>query len=468
MRLTLPAAEDLLLPFTSGQIATCLPCGFVVGLERQLRSKPIGIRTSTLIVLGSYCFLAMLGAVTADAAERARVLGQLITGVGFLGAGVMMTRDGIVTGATSAATVWMMAAAGAMIGLDLDRQAIIMTVLVVITSHYAYMFDNRTLITFPREYLTGGIGRLGVSIFFMISGALAYVSLTRYSLREYYVRRTCSVLIPYNMVYFTAALILLVLGLYFRYLRNPLEQLMNGEKNVIAFLPTLVGIDHYLHGIWGMETAYLTGEWFIGCIILHYAIAPLVFRIMQLAPLLTMSATLAVSIVCYDRTFVNPYWSAQVWISDFAFGMLFMHFLPWFCKWRRLLAVMGLAVITCGCVMADLSLKTIREVLFPLAPRSLIFSVAFLFILHASYPVINPLLTRHRVKSNVSGLASRAYIIMLLQHVVANINMAELNAAQATLFWVLALVTTERISAALKTGVSKAEKFTVKHILKKC
>jgi peptidoglycan/LPS O-acetylase OafA/YrhL len=201
-------------------------------------------------------------------------------------------------------------------------------VLLVITSHYAYMFDNSTLITFPREYLTGGIGRLGVSIFFMISGALAYVSLTRYSLREYYVRRTCSVLIPYNMVYFTAALILLVLGLYFRYPGNPLEQLMNGEKNVIAFLPTLVAIDHYLHGIWGVETAYLTGEWFIGCIILHYAIAPLVFRIMQLAPLLTMSAALTVSVLSYDNSLVNPYWSAQVRISDFTFGMLFMHFLP--------------------------------------------------------------------------------------------------------------------------------------------
>ncbi|MBL5901502.1 acyltransferase [Lelliottia amnigena] len=345
-------------------------------------------------------------------------------------------------------------------------------VLLVITSHYAYMFDASTLITFPREYLTGGIGRLGVSLFFMISGALAYVSLARYTLREYYVRRTCSVLIPYNMVYFTAALILLVLGLYFRYPGNPLEQLMNGERNVIAFLPTIVGIDHYLHGIWGVETPYLTGEWFIGCIILLYVIAPLVFRIMQMAPLLTMSAALSVSVMCYDSTLVNPYWSAQVRISDFAFGMLFMHFLPWFCKWRGLLAVMGIAVILGGCVIADLSQKTIREDLFPLAPRSLIFSVAFLFILHACYPVINRVFIRFRINNNVSGLASRAYIIMLLQHVViifisANINMAELNADQATLFWMLALITTERVSAALKTGVAKAEKFTVKYILKK-
>ncbi|WP_329600594.1 acyltransferase family protein [Citrobacter koseri] len=50
----------------------------------------------------------------------------------------------------------------------------ILAVLLVVTSHYSYMFDTSTVLTFPREYLTGGIGRLGVSFFFMISGALAY------------------------------------------------------------------------------------------------------------------------------------------------------------------------------------------------------------------------------------------------------------------------------------------------------
>ena len=61
---------------------------------------------------------------------------------------------------------------------------------------------------------------------------------------------------------------------------------------------------------------------------------------------------------------------------------------------------------------------------------------------------------------------------MLLQHVViifisANINMAELNATQATLFWLIALITTERISAVLKAGIAMAEKITVKYVLKK-
>ena len=108
-------------------ILVCLVCGTLVGLERQLRGKPVGIRTSSLIVLGTYCFLAIGAAVSPQGADQARVLGQLITGVGFLGAGVMMTRDGQVLGVTSAAAIWMLAALGALIGMDMLHQALLLT-----------------------------------------------------------------------------------------------------------------------------------------------------------------------------------------------------------------------------------------------------------------------------------------------------------------------------------------------------
>jgi putative Mg2+ transporter-C (MgtC) family protein len=114
-------------PFAWSHIFACLLCGTFVGLERQLHGKPVGMRTSTLIVLGSYCFLATSTMLSNEVADQARVLGQLITGVGFLGAGVMMTQNGQVTGATSAATVWVLAALGAMIGLDMLRQAVALT-----------------------------------------------------------------------------------------------------------------------------------------------------------------------------------------------------------------------------------------------------------------------------------------------------------------------------------------------------
>jgi putative Mg2+ transporter-C (MgtC) family protein len=79
-------------------ILVCLVCGTLVGLERQLRGQTGGDPHLFLIVLGTYCFLAIGAAVSPQGADQARVLGQLITGVGFLGAGVMMTRDGQVLG----------------------------------------------------------------------------------------------------------------------------------------------------------------------------------------------------------------------------------------------------------------------------------------------------------------------------------------------------------------------------------
>ncbi|ENX4473333.1 MgtC/SapB family protein [Enterobacter roggenkampii] len=120
-----------LTPLSWPHILTCLVCGTLIGLERQLHGKPVGIRTSTLIILGSYLFLAMGTHLTGLETDRSRVLGQLVSGIGFLGAGVMMTRDGQVMGVTSAATVWVLAAIGAMIGLDLLAQSVVMTMVVL-------------------------------------------------------------------------------------------------------------------------------------------------------------------------------------------------------------------------------------------------------------------------------------------------------------------------------------------------
>jgi putative Mg2+ transporter-C (MgtC) family protein len=88
----------------------------IIGLERQLLGKPVGIRTSTLICLGTYVFIAISNHVMRDVTDPSRIIGQAITGIGFLGAGVMMSRDGAVVGVTSAACIWMLAAIGVVIG----------------------------------------------------------------------------------------------------------------------------------------------------------------------------------------------------------------------------------------------------------------------------------------------------------------------------------------------------------------
>jgi len=99
-------------PLTWQGILVCLVCGTIVGLERQLRGKPVGIRTASLIVLGTYAFVALAQSVTNDVTDASRIIGQVVTGVGFLGAGVMLSKDGVVLGVTSAATIWVLAAIG--------------------------------------------------------------------------------------------------------------------------------------------------------------------------------------------------------------------------------------------------------------------------------------------------------------------------------------------------------------------
>jgi len=118
-------------PFRWDAIGTTLLCGFIIGLERQLRGKPVGIRTSILITLGTYVFVVIAASVSNTATDPSRAIGQIITGVGFLGAGVMLGRDGVVSGVTSAATIWSLASLGVCIGTGRYLTAVKLAVLII-------------------------------------------------------------------------------------------------------------------------------------------------------------------------------------------------------------------------------------------------------------------------------------------------------------------------------------------------
>jgi len=106
-------------------------CSFVIGLERQWSGKPAGIRTSILICLGAYVFVATAVFYEPNVGAP-RVLGQVVTGVGFLGAGVMLTKDGLVHGVTTASVIWILAAIGGLIGFGNYAAAVVLTFLTVV------------------------------------------------------------------------------------------------------------------------------------------------------------------------------------------------------------------------------------------------------------------------------------------------------------------------------------------------
>jgi len=118
-------------PFNWTAIGTTLLCGFIIGLERQLRGKPVGIRTSILITLGTYVFVVIAASVSNTETDPSRAIGQIITGVGFLGAGVMLGRDGVVSGVTSAATIWSLASLGVCIGTGRYLTAVKLALLII-------------------------------------------------------------------------------------------------------------------------------------------------------------------------------------------------------------------------------------------------------------------------------------------------------------------------------------------------
>lgn len=110
-------------------VGTSLLCGGAIGLERQLRGKASGVRTSILICLGTSLFVALGATIAPERADPTRVLGQVVTGIGFLGAGVILTREGRVLGVTTAAVIWLLAAIGCLVGLGYLSTAIIITLI---------------------------------------------------------------------------------------------------------------------------------------------------------------------------------------------------------------------------------------------------------------------------------------------------------------------------------------------------
>ena len=112
-------------------LGTALLCGGLIGIERQLRGKAAGIRTSILICMGTQVFVALGASFSGERVDPTRVLGQVVTGIGFVGGGVILARDGSVIGVTSAAVIWVLAALGSLIGLGHLSAAIILSLVTV-------------------------------------------------------------------------------------------------------------------------------------------------------------------------------------------------------------------------------------------------------------------------------------------------------------------------------------------------
>jgi putative Mg2+ transporter-C (MgtC) family protein len=108
-------------------------CGAVIGIERQFKHKPAGLRTNIMICLGAAVFTLISEKMAAGTPDSiTRIAAQIVTGVGFLGAGAVIQDRGGIHGLTTAATIWLVASIGMACGARLYYLAAITTVLALV------------------------------------------------------------------------------------------------------------------------------------------------------------------------------------------------------------------------------------------------------------------------------------------------------------------------------------------------
>ncbi len=114
----------------AAQVSFAFVIGAVIGIEREFRSKPAGFRTMILICVGS-CLYTILSK-EANTTSNDRIASNIVTGIGFIGAGVIFKEGITVNGLTTAALIWITAALGMAIGYHNYPLAVVVSIMVVI------------------------------------------------------------------------------------------------------------------------------------------------------------------------------------------------------------------------------------------------------------------------------------------------------------------------------------------------
>jgi putative Mg2+ transporter-C (MgtC) family protein len=129
-------------------------CGTVVGWERERREKPAGLRTLTLVCLGSAVFTMMSSAMATERGDAGRIAAQIVTGIGFLGGGIILREPVGVTGATTAASIWTIAAIGMVAGAGRGGAAIALTLLMRTTLIVLHAVEEWRISRLPATIVT--------------------------------------------------------------------------------------------------------------------------------------------------------------------------------------------------------------------------------------------------------------------------------------------------------------------------
>lgn len=120
--------EIELILFLFPKLIVAILCGIIIGWEREIKNKVAGIRTHVLVCVGSCLFTTTSFILVNHNVDPTRIIGQIITGIGFLGGGVIFKHEDRVVGVTSAAFIWFIASVGVLIGIGYLFSSLIITI----------------------------------------------------------------------------------------------------------------------------------------------------------------------------------------------------------------------------------------------------------------------------------------------------------------------------------------------------
>ncbi|HRZ98928.1 MAG TPA: MgtC/SapB family protein [Paludibacter sp.] len=124
------------------RLLAAIAAGILIGIEREWQNKSAGIRTNTLVSVGSALYVILSIQMTETNGDVTRIIGQVVTGIGFLGAGIIFKEGINIHGLTTAATVWCASAIGCTAAAGYFTETLIGTLLVISVNLFTLPFDK--------------------------------------------------------------------------------------------------------------------------------------------------------------------------------------------------------------------------------------------------------------------------------------------------------------------------------------
>ena len=144
------------------RLLVSLVLGSLIGMERETHGRPAGLRTHTLVCVGSTLFTICSYVIAGPHSDPGRVAAQIVTGIGFLGAGTIIHQGSVVRGLTTAASIWAVAAIGLAVGIGTPNMmgaAAVASVLVFGTLYLMGKLDRYLFMAQDERHITITTGR---------------------------------------------------------------------------------------------------------------------------------------------------------------------------------------------------------------------------------------------------------------------------------------------------------------------